>query len=67
MKTIFRPATSALMFGLVFLAMGSGQALAADDEATKLKDLERAMSAPENSIFRLTLMFVLVHSMMHAI
>lgn len=46
MKTIFRPATSALMCGLILLAMASGQAVAADDEAAKLKDLERAMSAP---------------------
>ncbi|TRZ91007.1 MAG: OmpA family protein [Rhodocyclaceae bacterium] len=46
MKTIFRPATSALMCGLILLAMGSGRAVAADDDATKLKDLERAMSAP---------------------
>ena len=46
MKTIFRPATSALMCGLILLAMGSGRAVAADDDAAKLKDLERAMSAP---------------------
>ncbi|OHC61837.1 MAG: hypothetical protein A3H93_08900 [Rhodocyclales bacterium RIFCSPLOWO2_02_FULL_63_24] len=46
MKTIFRPATSALMLGMVLLAMGSGQAIAADDEAAKLKDLERAMTTP---------------------
>lgn len=46
MKTIFRPATSALMFGMVLLAVGSGQAVAADDEATKLKELQRAMEAP---------------------
>src|SRR3989338_4178353 len=46
MKTIFRPATSALMLGMVLLAMGSGQAIAADDEAAKLKDLERAMAPP---------------------
>lgn len=46
MKTIFRPATSALMCGLILLAMGSGRVVAADDDAAKLKDLERAMSAP---------------------
>ena len=46
MKTNFRPATSALMCGLILLAMGSGQAVAADDDAAKLKDLERAMTAP---------------------
>ena len=46
MKTIFRPATSALICGLILLATGSGRAVAADDEATKLKELERAMSAP---------------------
>lgn len=46
MKTIFRPAMSALMCGLILLAMGSGKAVAADDDAAKLKDLERAMSAP---------------------
>ena len=43
MKTIFRPATSALICGLILLATGSGRAVAADDEATKLKELERAM------------------------
>lgn len=46
MKTIFRPATSALMFGLLLAALGSGQVIAADDEAAKLKELERAMAAP---------------------
>ncbi len=46
MKTIFRPAISALICGLVLLAAGSGKAVAADDEAAKLKELERAMSAP---------------------
>ncbi len=46
MKTFFRPATVAVMSGVVLLAMGSGEAVAADDEAAKLKDLERAMSAP---------------------
>ena len=45
MKTIFRPATSALMCSLVLLAMGAGRAFAADGEAAKLKELERAMSA----------------------
>jgi OOP family OmpA-OmpF porin len=46
MKTLFRPATSALMCGLMLLAMGSGQAVAADDEAAKLEALQRAMTAP---------------------
>lgn len=46
MKTIFRPATSALLLGLLLAALGSGQVVAADDEATKLKELERAMAAP---------------------
>lgn len=46
MKTFFRPAISALAFGLIVVAMGSGQAVAADDEAAKLKELERAMAAP---------------------
>lgn len=46
MKTNFRPATSALLCGLILLALGSGQAVAADDDAAKLKDLERAMTAP---------------------
>jgi outer membrane protein OmpA-like peptidoglycan-associated protein len=46
MKTIFQPALSALLSGLMFLAVGSGHAVAADDEAAKLKELERAMSAP---------------------
>lgn len=46
MKPILRPATSTLMLGLVFLAIGSTQVAAADDEATKLKELERAMAGP---------------------
>lgn len=46
MKTLFRPATSALMCGLMLLAMGSGQAVAADDDAAKLEALQRAMTAP---------------------
>lgn len=46
MKTIFRPATSALICGLIVMAMGGGQAVAADDDAAKLKELERAMTAP---------------------
>ena len=46
MKTFFRTATSALLSGLFLLAAGSGQAVAADDEAAKLKELERAMTAP---------------------
>lgn len=46
MKTLFRPATSALMLGLILAATGSGSAMAADDEAAKLKELERAMTAP---------------------
>jgi outer membrane protein OmpA-like peptidoglycan-associated protein len=46
MKTLFRPATSALLCGLMLLAMGSGQAVAADDEAAKLEALQRAMTAP---------------------
>lgn len=46
MKTLFRPATSALFCGLMLLALGSGKAFAADDEAAKLKELERAMAAP---------------------
>lgn len=46
MKSTFRPAISALALGLTIVAIGSGQAAAADDEATKLKELERAMSAP---------------------
>ncbi len=46
MKTLFRPATSALMCGLMLLAMGSGQSVAADDEAAKLEALQRAMTAP---------------------
>ena len=46
MKTIFRPSTSALICGLILLALGSGKAVAADDEAAKLKELERAMAAP---------------------
>jgi outer membrane protein OmpA-like peptidoglycan-associated protein len=49
MKTLFRPATSALMSGLVLLAVGSSHAGAADDDAAKLKDLERAMTAPGES------------------
>lgn len=44
MKPIFRPATATLMLGLAFLAINSTQVAAADDEATKLKELERAMS-----------------------
>lgn len=46
MKTLFRPATSALLCGLMLLAMGNGQAVAADDEAAKLEALQRAMTAP---------------------
>ena len=46
MKTIFRPAASALICGMVLLAMSNGSAVAADDEAAKLKELERAMAAP---------------------
>jgi outer membrane protein OmpA-like peptidoglycan-associated protein len=46
MKTLFRPATSALMCGLMLLALGSGHAVAADDEAAKLEALQRAMTAP---------------------
>lgn len=46
MKTFFRPASFAVISGVVLLATGSAQAIAADDEAAKLKDLERAMSAP---------------------
>lgn len=46
MKTIFRPVISALASALVLLAATGGQALAADDEAAKLKELERAMAAP---------------------
>jgi len=46
MKTYYRPAISALMSGLILLTMGSGQAVAADDDAAKLKELERAMAAP---------------------
>lgn len=46
MKTLFRPATSALMCGLMLLAMGSGQSVAAGDEAAKLEALQRAMTAP---------------------
>lgn len=46
MITTFRPSLSALMLGLIILATGSGQAVAADDEAAKLKELERAMAAP---------------------
>lgn len=46
MKTIFRPAVSALMCSLFALSMSSGQAFAADDEAAKLKELERAMATP---------------------
>ena len=46
MKTIFRPAASALICGMVLLAMSNGAAVAADDEAAKLKELERAMAAP---------------------
>lgn len=46
MKTIFRPAASTLICGLILAAISSGQALAVDDEATKLKALERAMATP---------------------
>jgi outer membrane protein OmpA-like peptidoglycan-associated protein len=46
MTYIFRPASSALVLGAVFLALGSAQAVAADDEAAKLKELERAMTTP---------------------
>lgn len=46
MKIFSRPAASALLCGLLVLAAGSGPALAADDEAAKLKELERAMTAP---------------------
>lgn len=46
MKILFRPATSALMCGLMALALGSGQAVAADDDAAKLEALQRAMTAP---------------------
>ena len=46
MKTIFRSATSSVMCGLILLATGGGQAVAADDQADKLKELERAMAAP---------------------
>lgn len=46
MKTLFRPATSALMCGLMLLAMASGQSVAADDDAAKLEALQRAMTAP---------------------
>jgi outer membrane protein OmpA-like peptidoglycan-associated protein len=46
MKITFRPAVSALVSGLILMAVGSGQAIAADDEATKLQALERAMAAP---------------------
>ncbi|MDK9702028.1 MAG: OmpA family protein [Sulfuritalea sp.] len=49
MKTIFRPAASALICGLMLLAMGSGQAVAADDDAAKLKELERAIGAPDEA------------------
>ena len=46
MKNFCRPVISALMSGLFVLAVGSGQAVAADDDAAKLKELERAMAAP---------------------
>lgn len=46
MITTFRPSLPALMLGLTILATGSGYAVAADDEAAKLKELERAMTAP---------------------
>lgn len=46
MKNFCRPVISALMSGLLVLAVGSGQAVAADDDAAKLKELERAMAAP---------------------
>ncbi len=46
MKISFRPTTCALMSGLLVLALSGGPAVAGGDDATKLKDLERAMTAP---------------------
>lgn len=46
MKTLSTFTTCTLLSGLVLLAIGGGAAFARDDDATKLKELERAMAAP---------------------
>ena len=46
MKNLSTFTTCTLISGLVLLAIGGGPAFARDDDATKLKELERAMAAP---------------------